>query len=74
MTLLPDTSNEDKALPKGNNAVTLVQAKALVLDNGRIQQVSNKTKNGTAINILAKDLLQQVLNGTGENGSDFSTF
>lgn len=74
MTLLPDTSNEVKVLPKGNNAVTLIQAEAVVLDNGHIQQVSNKTKNGTAINILAKDLLQQVFNGTGEKGSDFSTF
>jgi len=74
VTLLPDTSNEVKALPKGNNAVTLIQAEAVVLDNGRIQQVSNKTKNGTAINILTKDVLQKGLNGTGEKGSDFSTF
>jgi len=74
VTLLPDSSNKIKALPNGNNAVTLIQAEAVVLDNGCIQQVSNKTKNGAAINILAKDLLQQVLNGTGEKGSDFSKF
>jgi hypothetical protein len=72
--LLPDTSNEVKALPNGNNALTLIQAEAVVLDNGCIQQVSNKTKSGAAINILAKDLLQQVLNGNGEKRSDFSTF
>jgi len=74
VTLLPDTSNEVKALPNGNNAVTLIQAEAVVLDNGCIQQVSNKKKNGDAINILAKDLLQQVLNGAGDKGSDLSTF
>jgi hypothetical protein len=74
VTLLPDTSNEVKALPNGNNEVTLLQAETVVLDNGCNQQVSNKTKNGDAINILAKDLLQQVLNGAGGKGSDLSTF
>jgi hypothetical protein len=74
VTPLPDTSIEVKELPSGNNAGTLIQAKAVVLENGCIQQVSNKMKNGAAINILAKDLLQQVLNGTGDIGSDFSTF
>lgn len=61
-------------LPNSKNAVTLTQAEAVVLHNGRIQQVSNKTKNGAAINILAKDLPQKDLNGTVEKGGDFSTF
>lgn len=51
VTLLPDTSNEVKALPNGNNAVTLIQAETVALNNGCIQQVSNKTKNGAAINL-----------------------
>jgi hypothetical protein len=74
VTLLPDTSNEVNALPNGNNAVTLIQAEAVVLGNGCIKKVSNKTKNGAAINILANDLLHQVLKGTGDKGSDLSTF
>jgi hypothetical protein len=74
VTLLPDASIEIKALPGGNNAGTLIQAKAVVLENRCIQQVSNMTKNGCATNILAKDLLQKILNGNGDRGSDFFTF
>jgi hypothetical protein len=69
VTLGPTDSNKVKM---GPNAVTLIQAEAVVLDSGSTKEVSNITKNVAVINVMATDLLQQVLNGTGGNDSDLS--